>query len=356
MYKQKLFILFSIVLLSTTACININTGGKADTSGIDGGVFRSDNKGALWAQRNAVPTASGKALSLSGTNYSLLAIDPGDHRALYYGAVANGLYYTYDSANTWQKASGLGNITVRAIGIDAQDKCNIFVGTGNKLFRSIDCSRSWQQVYVDSEAQALVDTVAVDYFNGNNIYISVVRGDLIKSSDQGKSWQTIYRFNKRVTKLFLDPNDSRRMFAVVDGKEIQQSRDGGANWSKFDVVLKELKLEAGIQEFLLFKGRPELMFIATQKGIVRSNDSGTTWTQIELIPPEKNAAVEALAVNPLDEKEIYYIAGNTFYRSVDSGVNWTPGKIATTRIGKKIIIDPVDPRIIYLGVWKVPEK
>lgn len=356
MQKYKILPLSILIMLSLSGCINVKTNKTADTSGIDGGIFQSQNKGASWAQKNAVPAIGGKALSLAGTNYSILTMDPSDHKALYYGTVGNGLYYTYDSAATWQKASGLGNITVRALGIDVLDKCNLYVGAGNKLFRSLDCARNWEQVYVDNQAQALVDTAAVDYFNSNNIYLTVARGDLIKSADQGKSWQTIYRFGKRVSKFILDPNDSRRMYAVVDGKEIHQSKDGGATWNKFDDVLKELKLTAGVQEVLLTKGRPELMFIATQKGIVRSYDAGATWEQIELIPPEKNAAVEALAVNPADEKEIYYIAGNTFYRSVDGGANWTPGKIATTRIGKKIIVDPIDPRLIYLGVYRVPEK
>ena len=329
---------------------------KNDISGIDGGVFKTSNKGQTWGQKNLIPTNTGKPMTLASANYSVLEIDPSDHKAIYYGAIGNGLFYTYDAGSNWRKASGLGNITVRAIDIDANDKCNIFAAGANKVFRSNDCSRTWKQVYIDNRASALVDAVLVDHFDGNNIFITVARGDLIKSLDQGESWQTIYRFKKRITELKMDPADSRVMYAIINGSDIYKSVDSGVSWECFDEALKEFKLKSIVREILLFKENPELMFIATQKGILRSDDSGVAWSQIELIPPEKKAAIESVAVNPLNEKEIYYISGNTFYRSVDGGENWTPSKINTTRKGKQLIIDPVDPRIIYLGVWRQIKK
>ncbi|MCK4539888.1 hypothetical protein KAU09_01905 [Candidatus Parcubacteria bacterium] len=350
--KNILFIslLITVALLSS-GCVNIS-GKKKDISQIDGGVFKTVSKGQVWKQKNLIPTNIGKPLTLANANYSVLKIDPSDHNALYYGAVGNGLFYTYDAGNNWHKASGLGNITVRAIDIDSTDKCNIFAAGTNRVFRTTDCSRAWERIYVDNQASALVDAVLVDHFDGNNIFITVARGDLIKSSDRGESWQTIYRFKKRITKLAMDPLDSRVMYAIIDRSSIYKSIDGGVSWERFDAALKEFKLESIVREILLFKENPKLMFIATQKGILRSDDSGAAWKQIELIPPEKNAAIESVAVNPLNEKEIYYISGNTFYRSIDGGENWTPSKIITTRTGKKLIVDPVDPRIIYLGVWR----
>ncbi|MCK5510104.1 hypothetical protein KAI65_00980 [Candidatus Parcubacteria bacterium] len=350
--KNILFVFLLIaVMLVFSGCIGAPKKAN-DISGIDGGVFKTVNKGQIWAQKNLIPTNTGKPRTLASANYSVLEIDPNDHNAVYYGAVGNGLFYTYDAGNNWHKATGLGNITVRGIDIDSLDKCNIFAAGGNKVFRTTDCSRTWKQVYVDNHSSALVDAVLVDHFNGSNIFITVMRGDLIKSSDQGESWQTIYRFKKRITKLEMDPVDSRVMYAIIDGSDIYKSIDSGISWKRFDEALKEFKLESIVREILLFKENPKLIFIATQKGILRSDDSGITWSQIELIPPEKKAAVESVAVNPLNAQEIYYISGNTFYRSIDGGENWTPSKITTTRTGKKLIIDPVDPRIIYLGVWR----
>lgn len=350
--KNILFIsLLVAVALIFSGCINASKN-KNDISGIDGGVFKTVSKGQIWAQKNLIPTNTGKPLTLANANYSVLEIDPNDHNAVYYGAVGNGLFYTYDAGNNWHKASGLGNITARAIDIDKNDKCNIFVAGTNRIFRTIDCSRTWERIYVDNQAAALVDAILIDHFDGNNVFITVSRGDLIKSVDQGDSWQTIYRFKKRITKLEMDPSDSRVMYAIIDNSAIYKSVDSGVSWESFDEALKEFKLESIVRELLLFKENPKLMFIATQKGILRSDDSGITWKQIELIPPEKNAAIESIAVNPQNAEEIYYISGNTFYRSIDGGANWTPSKITTTRTGKKLIVDPVDSRIIYLGVWR----
>lgn len=340
------------MVLVFSGCVNISGKKQNDISAIDGGVFKTVNKGQTWSQKNLIPTNTGKPRTLASGNYSVLEIDPNDHNAIYYGAVGNGLFYTYDGGNNWSQAAGLGNITVRAIDIDKNDKCNIFAAGTNRVFRTTDCSRAWERVYVDNQALALVDAVLIDHFDGNNIFITVSRGDLIKSVDQGDSWQTIYRFKKKITKLEMDPADSRVMYAIIDGSAIYKSIDSGFSWERFDEALKEFKLESIVREILLFKENPKLIFIATQKGILRSNDSGGTWSQIELIPPEKNAAVESVAVNPQNAQEIYYISGNTFYRSIDGGENWIPSKINTTRTGKKLIVDPVDPRIIYLGVWR----
>ena len=45
------------------------------------------------------------------------------------------------------------------------------------------------------------------------------------------------------------------------------------------------------------KDSPGLVFIATGYGILKSNDYGETWTNIELIPPEKKTDVNSVAVN-----------------------------------------------------------
>ncbi|GAF89261.1 unnamed protein product, partial [marine sediment metagenome] len=43
----------------------------------------------------------------------------------------------------------------------------------------------------------------------------------------------------------------------------------------------------------------------------------------------------------------------TFYRSLDSGENWTTKKLPTTRAGWKLLIDPDNPDIIYMGVRSI---
>ena len=99
-----------------------------------------------------------------------------------------------------------------------------------------------------------------------------------------------------------------------------------------------------------------MIFIATNLGIIKSNDAGDTWEQIELIPAEKKTALNAMAVNPKNTKEIFYVTNNTFFRSSDDGVNWQTIKLNTSRAGRTLMINPKKPEIMYMGVRALPKK
>ena len=103
----------------------------------------------------------------------------------------------------------------------------------------------------------------------------------------------------------------------------------------------------------MVKSETDTIFLATAYGLLKSGDKGVTWEQIQVIPPEKKATINALAVNPENSQEIYYVTNTTFYRSVDGGENWSSRKLPTSRAGWKLLIDPKNPSIIYMGVRKL---
>ncbi|MCK5212245.1 hypothetical protein KAJ89_06090 [Candidatus Parcubacteria bacterium] len=350
---NKVLFLLIIFSLALTGCIQ--TKSSTGTGAIDGGVFRSIDKGATWQQKVLIPTA-GRPGNFSGANIMTWVMDPQDSQAIYYAGIGAGLFYTYDGANTWRKAGELGNNTIRAIGVDPFDKCTIFITIGNRVFKSDDCSRTWKQMYFDNQTKITINALALDHFNENHLYIGLSRGDLVKSLDAGESWQTVHRFNARIDKLLIDPDDSRVMYALVSKKGVFKSSDQGENWESFNDGLKEHKLGTAVKDLILFKDNPTMIFIATNLGIVRSSDAGETWEQIELIPAEKKTALNALAVNPKDTKEIFYVTNNTFFRSSDGGENWQTIKLNTSRAGRTLLINPNKPEIMYLGVRALPKK
>jgi len=117
--------------------------------------------------------------------------------------------------------------------------------------------------------------------------------------------------------------------------------------------LSENKLSMDIRDFIFVDSEPSTLFVATYYGLLKSTNKGEEWTKIELIMPEKKATINALAVNPLDSKEIYYVTNTIFYRSLDAGENWTPLRLPTTRAGWRLLIDPEKPNIIYMGLRKL---
>lgn len=345
---KKICLLSAIIIiaLTTTGCsISFKGGGTGDT---DGGLFVSINKGEQWKQKTSIPTISGTPKTMAGLSVNSLIMDPGDHQAIYFGSVENGLFYTYDVANTWQIAKGLEQATINSIAVDPSSRCIIYAAINNKVYKSNDCNRSWSQTYYDNNVTVKINDIIVDHYDSKNVYLGTSRGEIIKSVDYGVSWQTIQRFDMGIKKIIISPHDSRVVFAASDKKEIYRSTDGGEHW----ISMKEQlgKVGSDFKDLVFAKDNKNLIFLATHYGLLKSTDNGDTWSQITLIPPEKKAVINAIAINPQDSQEIYYVTDTTFYRSSDNGQNWSVKKLPTTRAGWKLLIDPENPKIIYMGV------
>lgn len=295
-------------------------------------------------------------------------MDPQDSMAVYLASYDNGLYYTYNITNGWNKVNNLTNGTINDVKVDPKNKCVIYASATNRLFRSDDCARTWTQVYYDNNTAVSVNTVTIDQFNTNIIYIGTSRGEIIKSIDSGNSWQTIQRLEEGVARLIVSPLDSRLIFvatsknrifsfAPISSTDSSVPLDNGRTnyvdkWTDLNNVLADYNLGSSFKDFIICNN-DGMLFIATDKLILRSPDNGITWENIKLLQPEKDAIINALAVNPRNSKEIYYVTNTTFFRSSDGGLTWTTKKLPTQRAGRDLLIDFNDPAVIYMGTVKL---
>ncbi len=354
MFKNKLhLLLLTISILFITGCISLKT---KEGNINDSGVYKTNSRGDKWSQMTLIPTVSGRPKSIGGINVNVLVMDPSDNKAIYWGSEGNGLFYTYDGAKNWQMASGLGQKTINAVAVDPNSKCVIYAAAANEVHKSTDCSRTWSRVYFDNSEGARIGAVAVDQYDSSNIYIGTSRGEIIKSQDGGGTWRVIERIKNEIRSIIISPNDSRNIFTATKGNGIFRSLDNGDTWENLKKNLKEFKGNTNFKNLVVLKGDPGLIFLATNYGVLKSSDNGDSWSKIELISPAKGAKINTIAVNPQNAKEIYYVTNTTFFRSLDGGENWTTKKLPTSGDGRKLLIDPKDPSIIYMGVRKVEKK
>jgi len=345
--KFKFIALFLAVGLAASGCaISVKTSG----GGLDGAVYKTADKGETWAQKSLVLTVSGQSKTIKTLDGSSLAVDPSDNKAVYYGTVENGLWYTYDGGESWQAAKTLGAVTIKAIAVDSADKCNIYVAVDNKVIKSVDCARTWQQAYYDNDPKVAVTDIAIDAYNSANVYISTTRGEVIKSFDRGSNWRTMGRFDNDVLRVAVSSHDSRIIFAGTSKKAIFRSLNGGETWQDLSAGLKDFQDSYKFRDLVLPKSEKGLVLLATRYGLLKSKDNGDTWEAINLITPEKDAVINALAASPKNSAEIYYVTNTTFYRSGDGGNTWTTKKLPSTRAGWNLAIDPVDTSVVYLTV------
>lgn len=344
--KLKLALLLIIIPFTSGCAIQFqNSGGNSL-----GGIFKSTDAGDNWTTSNSIPTTSGTPQSIGRLDTKFLILDPSDSKALYFSSLENGMFYTYDSAKNWQFATGLGKTTVNALSVDPLSKCTMYVSSKNSIFKSTDCTRSWSQIYHDDNAETTISSILVNHYNSNIIYFGTSRGELVISDDAGASWRVLYRFNEKIYKIIASPFDSRAMLVSLGGRGAFRSSNGGEIWEDLSEQLKVLKTNYSIRDMLFSKSNEGMVLLATDYGLLKSYDNGTTWGVLNLITPKKGATINSIGLGTKNPELIYYTTHTTFYRSTDGGEKWVTKQLPTSRAGWRLIINPKDDNIIYLGV------
>lgn len=99
-------------------------------------------------------------------------------------------------------------------------------------------------------------------------------------------------------------------------------------------------------------------FGAVNGGIWKTTDAGTVWMPI--FDGQPVGSIGAIAVAPSDPKTIYagtgesdirsdLSSGSGVYKSIDGGSTWTHIGLEDTRQISRIVIDPRNPNVVYVG-------
>jgi photosystem II stability/assembly factor-like uncharacterized protein len=338
----------SLLILLGAGCIEFQgTGG----GGTDGGIWKSDDKGKSWRQKTAISSV-GQARSMGPTNVTDLAFDtsvPGA-LAMYAGTEANGLFYSYDGGESWHQAVSLGNVRVNAVAVNPASKCTIFVATGNRVVRSSDCSRTWENAYFESRPQVGLVDVIIDHYNPANIFAATSAGDLLRSSDAGGSWTTIRRFESDIRQLLMT-KDSRVMYVVTKSRGVWKTTDSGANWN--DLTSKFGKFAGALDNTLLVEDltKDGSLLASSNHGLLKTTDGGENWAAIPLVTPPGSTVIHSLAVSHRDSNAIYYGTVNTLFRTVDGGAKWVSAALPTSRAATVLRVDPTNDNNLFMGTF-----
>lgn len=354
MVNKKTFTILGLILV-----VFLTTGQgcslKFKQSAPDGGIFKSTDKGENWSQKVTIPTATGQPGSIGNLDVVSMAIDPSDHEAIYVGSNDKGMYATYNGGASWWQPQDINRGRVNTIIINPKDKCTLYLGIQNQIFKSIDCSRSWASSYVDVRQDAYINSLAIDYLNPAIIYAGISSGDFVRSADSGRTWTVIKRFNSKIRKVLIDPYSNQVIYVALDGAGIWRTGDAGQNWIDVNTNLKQFSGSMNFKNLVFRYAKRDSLILSSSFGLIKTDDGGVTWQKIDLLTPPGKADIVALAVNPKNSDELIYIAGNILYKSTNGGVNWNTKKLPTNRLSTNLLFDPVDPNILYLGVMQAPK-
>lgn len=339
--KNAIIITLTALAVLATGCISL----KKNTP-VQSGVFKSLDRGQAWTYKNLLVVTGG----LTGTgsiNVTGLYFDPQDNNAVYMTAQSRGLFYSYNGGENWFQPPQLNTGNINSIAVDPKDKCIIYVAVTNRILKSEDCSRSFNESYIDSRNIAIT-SVAVSPENSLEIYAGTSKGEYFRSIDGARSWNTIFNHRSNVKQILIDPQDATKQYAVVNAG-IFKSIDGGFHWEDLNKDLKKYSGAKNINRAIFNPSKQDSLLIASNYGIMKTEDGGTTWEPYSLITPPLSAKISVVAVNPRDDNFIYYATPTTFYKTEDGGNNWIVRRLPSAAHPTILQVDPINPGIIYLG-------
>lgn len=337
------------ISLLGAGCISFTGGAK-----LDGGLYFSADRGEQWVQRGAIPATGGQQPSLSDTNITLITQDPQDRAAFYVGTDERGGYLSWDGGKAWRALGApFAQGKVNAVAVDPRAKCTIYVASGQKVFKTIDCARSWKS----SDFEGTISALAIDPINSSVLYIGMTKGDILKSADGGTSWRAIHRLDNRVQKILIAPPMEARgpvtVYVATQNAGIYRSTNNGDAWTDLRKGMETLEGAFDYKAIVLAPDHHGMLLYASKYGILRSADSGATWQPFTLLTKPGTVDIMGLAVNAAKSDEIVYATATTFYKTSDAGRSWVAKKLPTSRSASALLVDAGDGNTIWMGTLKV---
>ena len=187
----------------------------------------------------------------------------------------------------------------------------------------------------------------------NTLFVGAPAGGLWKSTDAGVTWTTNTDFLTVTgcSDLAIDPTNTNIMYlATGDGDAgdtysngVLKSTDGGNTWAATGLAwtVNQGRL---IRRLLINPTNTQIIMAATNVGIWRTTNGGTTWTQVFTTSTHD---LEFMPGNP----NTVYAGGASFRKSTDGGATWVVinSGIPTTGVDRMAVaVTPANPNYVYV--------
>jgi hypothetical protein len=168
------------------------------------------------------------------------------------------------------------------------------------MFVSVDGGDTFRFMYESD----LLNALAISQSNPEVMYGAGPAGSLLKSTDGGNLWDLVgqndlirkTRVRKReegtrtsgkafdqwptdIDDIAIDPLDINRVY-VATSKGLLRSENGGETWCILNTGITKAR---AIHSLVIVPAQPDVVFVGTYKGLMRSVDRGCHWEWIDVL-------------------------------------------------------------------------
>lgn len=334
-FNRIAFVAVASLLVMGQSCSLPFFGSQQDQT--DGGIFRSDDHGQSWKQKNLLKTGQGNS-TIRDVSVRTLVPDPQVADRWFLGSVGQGVFVTTNGGDSWE-ATSLKTGDFSCIAFQPTDHEVMYASAGTSVVKSINAGKDWKTVYSDTQGGAM-GCVVVSPQAPLTIFALTTSGKVLQSIDGGKNWALLLTVRSITPRLMLVSPDAHQLTVFGKTEGIFVIDIVNKSWQDISKALKDYPGAKSIRSVSALETPQPLWHIATSYGLLRSVDHGATWQPIKTLDAPGTVAIQNVVVNPSDTKEIFISVGKKIERTSDGGTTWTVSSVATTRSLVQLQLDP----------------
>lgn len=230
---------------------------------------------------------------------------------------------------------------VTALAIDRSNPATLYAIASGRIFKSANGGGLW--VPADSGLPVgFIASIAIDPGNSLNLYASSYSG-VFKSVNGGSSWMTLAA--QGFVDLVMSPTSPTTLYGANETQGVLKSTDGGTSWFAVNNGLTNLQA----RQLVLDPTNPNMLYVATFRGIFRTDDGALTWTAANPNPMYTWGGI--LAIDPVTSSTIYSVlGGSSVYKSLNRGLTWALSSVLTDDVYfTSLTVDSTNPTVLYAG-------
>ena len=339
-----------------------------------GGLYRSDDGGKTWADKNFL-TPSVVVDDPFRQGYYTFAINPKYTKEVWVGTWGMGIYKSYDGQDFNIGANGNDR---KMIGkhINAllfHSELGLIAATEEGVFYTQDGGITWTDWH---SGLGSIQVRTLNQFSNGTVLCGTAGYEFYMRRSTDSQWQQVNAFanfgtfwpiwNNRplyqYSQLLFHPQDAKTIYFGTFPEGIFKSVDGGSTWKEYNVGWTV----DGVFTLVFHPQNSNIIYAGTYNGINRSQDSGKHWERWNTGWPGEQW-VFSIAFDPSNPKIIYACSKNgenegtgrtnfhgTVMKSKDGGLTWLPitNGLDLNNEFYKIIVDRFNSKTVYLATQR----
>ena len=270
------------------------------------GLFKTTNQGTSWK-------------SVNSDQVNAIAFDPAQPKSMYLALEYQGIGKSDDSGETIKlidngfvnrRISAVTTSGKRLIAVEAQE------GDTTGVFSSTDRGETWQSMARARGLEGAHMRSIVGMPSEDRILLGSTPRQIFKSIDAGQTWKPMPIHLQIIIEPKTPPRPSTNR--TTSAKRTGPSK-AVIRTPKPIVRIKEVIAQEISSLYVTRSGTKDVLYVATDLGLLRSYDMGERWSLLEL---PGTIAVNGLFVSPAADGRMVARAAGGLYLSKDFGDHW----------------------------------